>query len=477
MLGKRKFISNSLAMLINRLAQSVATFVLSAAIARSLGADALGQYLLAFSLYYIFVTLASQGLRVFFTRELARNPEEISIYLTNGTFLQALLSLVAYISLVAVVFIMPYGEEASAVCYLMGLAIFPFALSNVTEAIFQALEKMHLIAVTTVPIYIIRLFMVLAAMRLEYGIRSVVLILVASEAVILAVQWLCIIRLIKPEWTIKREFISDILLEARTFFVIEGAAVISTRMEIVILSILGSELLLGLYGAVVQLLQPFLIVSNSVIMAIFPAMSRSVGRERNEQRRIAESLIEFLMIMALPFMVGILILGRDLIIFVYGSSFAEAALAFKIASLTLVILPFIRVLSYLLVANGFEKVNLRELTVTTPLAGIIGVLLVAQFQLLGAPAMQLSKAVISGGQYIYATYSRLFALDLRRIFARPLLVSLLMVPLLWFLKQSNVEFWIVLIVAVGAYAAMVGSIGILLLGGPRVVYAKLANKG
>ena len=477
MLGKRKFISNSLAMLINRLAQSVATFVLSAAIARSLGADALGQYLLAFSLYYIFVTLASQGLRVFFTRELARNPEEISIYLTNGTFLQALLSLVAYISLVAVVFIMPYGEEASAVCYLMGLAIFPFALSNVTEAIFQALEKMHLIAVTTVPIYIIRLFMVLAAMHLEYGIRSVVLILVASEAVILAVQWLCIIRLIKPEWTIKREFISDILLEARTFFVIEGAAVISTRMEIVILSILGSELLLGLYGAVVQLLQPFLIVSNSVIMAIFPAMSRSVGRERNEQRRIAESLIEFLMIMALPFMVGILILGRDLIIFVYGSSFAEAALAFKIASLTLVILPFIRVLSYLLVANGFEKVNLRELTVTTPLAGIIGVLLVAQFQLLGAPAMQLSKAVISGGQYIYATYSRLFALDLRRIFARPLLVSLLMVPLLWFLKQSNVEFWIVLIVAVGAYAAMVGSIGILLLGGPRVVYAKLANKG
>ncbi|EDX86239.1 Virulence factor MVIN superfamily [Synechococcus sp. PCC 7335] len=477
MLGKRKFIGNSLAMLINRVTQSIATFMLSAAIARSLGADALGQYLLAFSLYYIFVTLASQGLRVFFTRELARNPEEISIYLTNGTFLQTLLSLVAYISLVAVVFIMPYGEDASAVCYLMGLAIFPFALSNVTEAIFQALEKMHLIAVTTVPIYIIRLFIILAAMQLEYGIRSVVLILVASEALILVIQWLCILRFIKPTWKIKSDFLREILLEARTFFVIEGAAVISTRMEIVILSILGSELLLGLYGAVVQLLQPFLIVANSVIMAIFPAMSRSVGREKNEQRRIAENLIEFLMIMALPFMVGILLLGRGLLIFVYGPSFAEAALAFKIASLTLVILPFIRVLSYLLVANGFEKVNLRELTVTTPLAGTIGVFLVAQFQLLGAPAMQVSKSVISGSQYIYATYSRLFALDLRRIFVRPLLVSLLMVPPLWLLKQSNLEFWIVLIVSIGAYVAIVSTIGILLLGGPRVVYAKLSNKG
>lgn len=477
MLEKRKFISNSLAMLINRLAQSISTFVLSAAIARLLGADALGQYLLAFSFYYIFVTLASQGLRVFFTRELARNPEEISTYLTNGTFLQFLLSLVAYISLVAVVFIMPYSDGTSTVCYLMGLAIFPFALSNITEAIFQALEKMHLIAVTTVPIYIMRLFIVLAAMHFEYGIKNVVLILVVSEVLILLIQWLCIIRFIKPEWKIKGDFIRDTLLEARTFFVIEGAAVISTRMEIVVLSILGSELLLGLYGAVVQLLQPFLIVANSVIMAMFPAMSRSVNQGKNEQRRIAENLIELLMIIALPFMVGILFLGRDLLIFVYGSSFAQAALALKISSLTLIFLPFIRVLSYLLVANGFERVNLRELTVTTPLGGVIGVFLVSQFQLLGAPAMELTKVVISGSQYIYATYNRLFALNLQRIFARPLLVSLLVVPLLWVLKQSNLEFWIILVIATAAYGATVGMIGVFLLGGPRVMYAKFLNKG
>jgi O-antigen/teichoic acid export membrane protein len=50
-------------MIVNRLAQSITAFVLTAAIARNLGAEAIGQYLLAYSYYFIFVGIASQGLK------------------------------------------------------------------------------------------------------------------------------------------------------------------------------------------------------------------------------------------------------------------------------------------------------------------------------------------------------------------------------------------------------------------------------
>ena len=68
-------------MLVNKLTQGIATFLLSATIARTLGAYSLGQYLLAVSYYNIFVSLSSQGFKTLFTREIARKPESTSVYL------------------------------------------------------------------------------------------------------------------------------------------------------------------------------------------------------------------------------------------------------------------------------------------------------------------------------------------------------------------------------------------------------------
>lgn len=477
MLKRLNFIINSLSMISNRLIQSISTFILSAAIARLLGTYELGQYLLGFSFYFIFVNLASQGLKTLFTRELSRNPKDTSSYLVNGIFLQFFLSLIAYTSLVLFVYLMPYSSDTSAICYIMGLAIFPFALSNITEAIFQAQERMHLIALTTVPIYIIRMLIMLIAMHYQHGIELVATILVISEIFIFLIQWLCVTRLVKLEWQIQYGFIRKILRDARTFFVIEGVAIISNRIDIFILSILGNEMLLGFYGGVIQLLQPFLIIANSMGVALFPSMSKSVSQGYEEQRRITERLIELLMLIALPFLVGILFLSDDLLVLVYGPDFSQAALALQIASFALLIMPFNRALSYLLVANGLEKVNLRELMITTPTSSFLSVFLISQLQLLGAAVMLPVKTLIAGSQYIWATYNRLFTLNFWQIFARPLLVSLLMSVLFWGLNQFNFETWHILLVSTSAYVGLISAIVVHVLGGHRLLYNKLLSKG
>ncbi|NEP76563.1 MAG: polysaccharide biosynthesis protein, partial [Okeania sp. SIO2G5] len=64
MLEKRKILGNSAAIFVNRLIQSLTAYALTAVIARLKGATELGQYLLAFSYFFIFMTIVSQGLRV-----------------------------------------------------------------------------------------------------------------------------------------------------------------------------------------------------------------------------------------------------------------------------------------------------------------------------------------------------------------------------------------------------------------------------
>ncbi len=464
-------------MIVNRLVQSITTFVLTAAIARNLGAEAIGQYLLAYSYYFIFVGIASQGLKILFTRELAREPQKTSVYLMSGTWLQLIFSLVSYGGLVIVVFLLPYSSKTSTLCYIMGLTIIPFALSNVTEAIFQAKEKMHLIAIATVPVYVLRLIIMIWAMQLKYGIEYLGVILFFSETLILVIEWILIRQFVKIEWQIDKDFVWNTIKAARTFFAIEAIAVVSNRIEILILSLLGNEFLVGLFGAIIQLLQPFSIIANSITIAMFPRLSKLVDQGREKQQQMTESFIEVLLTMGLPLFLGLLFFGKDLLTFIYGYSFAQGSLALSISAISLLLLPFTRTLCSLLVANHFEIVNLREVVITTILGSLGGVALVSQHQLVGAAIMALLMTILAFSQYVYFTYTLLFPLNLWRVIRRPIIISALMLLVFLILKKITLEFLFTLIIATSLYILFVIFLTIHTLGGIHVVKEKIVKIG
>jgi O-antigen/teichoic acid export membrane protein len=478
MIKKRKLISNSLSMAANSFTQSVSTFVLCAAIARLLGSKELGQYLLAFSYYFIVVTIVSNGLKTLFVRKLALTPEEIPEHLVNGTIIQLFLGIVGFLGLVAIVFLFPYNADTKMVCYLMGLTIVPFSLSNITEAIFQAQERMHLIAFATVPVYLIRLIIAIWVMNLGYQIDAVIGIFVLSEFLILIVQWCLLLPTIELKFKLDRNFMWRTLKSASTFFAIDGASILSTRLEILVLSLVGSEFLVGLYGGILQIMQPFFIIANSVSLSIFPSLSKAVEIGREKQRQFSENIIEMLMLLALPFLIGLCFIGENLLTLIYGndSGFNGTHTALVILALSLIVYPFIRPLSYVLVANGLERINLYEVISTTILKGLLGIILVSQFQLNGAAMTNSAIAVISFSWYIYGIYRYLFSLRWWQIFIRPLLLSSIMLAIFVLLQKIGVSFIETLGIATFTYFLLVCLISIYTFGGPRKVWMRLIKK-
>ncbi len=452
---KKKLTLNSIALLANRLTQGIATFILTAAIARSLGAESLGQYLLAINYYYIFVNLASQGFKTLFTRELTRSPEITPVYLVSGTLLQLIFGLVGSIVMIGLVFLLPYSDRTSSICYIAAVMIIPFSLSNITEAIFQAQEKMHLIAFSTVPIYLLRLLAIIGIIQLNYGVAEVIWILVGSETLILIVQWLLLIKIVKPNWQIDRDFIWQTIGTARTFFAMEGIGIISSRVDILILSLLSNETLVGIYGGICQLLQPYYIVSNSVSLAAFPSMSKAVSVGKEKQQQIVASTIETLLCLSLPFLVGIISIGDRLLLLIYQDpSFIKETIILHIISISLITGASSRVFSYLLIANGLEKLHLIEVVITTVIGNLVGIVLISQYQLLGAAWMNLSIGFINFVVMTYFVYSRLFPLKVWQIIRRPLLISGAMSIVFVVLNQLHLDTIITIIAAVIAYIAL-----------------------
>ena len=464
-MGRRKVVVNSLSMAVNRLAQSLTSFVLFASIARILGPYELGQYLLAFTYYFIFMSVAAQGFKTLFTRELSRHPQETPVYLVSGSLLQLLFSLTGYALLVAVVFALPYSSDTSTVCYVMGLAIVPFSLSNVTEAIFQAQEKMYLIAASTVPVYILRVGVMIWAMKLNCGVSFLAGILVVSEFLILLIEWGFIARTVKAKWQIHWDFIGRTVKDARTLVAIESVAALSGRMQVLILSLLGGEVVVGLFGGIAQLMQPFEILAQSAVLAVFPSLSKAVTLGKEKQRHLVESIAEMLLCVALPLIVGLFFIGGNLLIFIYRDpSFAEASAALKVVALGLVAVSLIRPLSSLLVANGLERVNLREVSVTNVLGGLLSVVLVSQYQLLGAAIAALLMNISACSQYMYAVRIRLFSLDLWRILRRPLLMSVFMLAVFLILQEISQNILLTAVAASLAYLLLIGVLGVSAVG-------------
>ncbi|MCC5631639.1 hypothetical protein LC613_28335 [Nostoc sphaeroides CHAB 2801] len=313
------------------------------------------------------------------------------------------------------------------------------------------------------------------AMQLKYGIESLGAILFFSETLILIIEWILIAQFVKIEWQIDKHFIWTTIKSARTFFAIEAIAVVSSRIEILILSLLGNEFLVGLFGAIVQLLQPYLIIANSITVAMFPRLSKVIDQGREKQQKIAESFIEILLFMGLPLFLGLLFFGKDLLIFIYGSSFAQGSLALSISAISLIILPFTRTLCSLLVANHFEMVNLREVVITTTLGSLAGVVLVSRYQLVGAGIMALLMTTLAFSQYVYFTYTLLFPLKLWRVIRRPLIISTLMLIVFLILKKINLDFLFTLIIAIPFYILFIIFLSIHALGGINVVREKIVK--
>jgi O-antigen/teichoic acid export membrane protein len=333
---------------------------------------------------------------------------------------------------------------------------------------------MHLIAISTVPVYILRVIVMIWAMNLKYDINTVSVLMVISETVILLVEWGLLTRFIKPKWQIDWDFIWRTVKASRVFLAIEGMAVLKERIQVLILSLLAGEIVVGLYGSVAQLMQPFQIISYSIVIAVFPSMSKAVLLGKEKQREMAETVVEMLLIVALPFIVGLLFIGQDLLIFVYRNpSFANATTALNLMAFGLIASALTRPLSYTLVANGFEKINLYEVIISTVLGGLLSIVLVAQYKLNGAALSVLILQIISCGVYVYFVYKHLFNLKLWKMLRRPLLITTLMWIIFLVLNKINLNLLMTMLTATLAYVLIVGVSGVYAFGGPTTVYAKL----
>jgi len=465
---------NVLSLLTSDVLNRATTFLLYILVAHYMDPHAFGQLSLALVLFYTFQVFSVFGLPTLITRAVAKDRTRTSTYWVHGSLLALLGSLISIALLSLFVRLMSYATDTASIVLLLSLGLVPYALSTVCESVVRGWERMHLIALAHVPTNIAKVVVAYALLDRGAGLREVTLVLVGTRVAILLVIWALLLREIGlPRVALDINMAVQITRSAATFLGIDALIAIWSSLSVVLLSKMASETEAGLFNAAAQLLVPFTLLNQSITGSVFPLLCRQFGDSQAAAtlKRIADRLIEVLLIVAVPGALALFHLADSMLVLIYGNDqFGQAATVLRILAATVVLKALTGSLGQVLFASLRERLTLRIVIVDVIAAIVLSVTLISRLGIVGAPIAVLLTKLIDFVQHYVPVARLLPKLSLGLLAWKSCLAALAMLGALALVKPQNMA--VIIPAGAGVYGIVLAGLIVLEHGGVREFRAR-----
>lgn len=463
----KRILRNAASILSSNILIKATTFVLYALVARHAGAREFGQLSLALSLLYTFHIFAVAGLKTLTVREVAKDQSLASAYLRNASVLVVFASIISMVGLVLLSRAMGYNEGTRTIIFALFIGLLPYALSQICEGVFQALEKMHFIAYANGPMHIGKAVAAYFLLTNSYDVVYVAYAVAAAYWGILLIEWFILLRmdlqsppvstssLASPSVSILMQekrldfgFMLNIGRRALAFLGIEGVFAINASIGIVILARLLSEEDVGVYSSALQVIMPLSVIINNVVHSVFPIMCRKFEQGSADLSWVVERLIEVLIILILPAIVGITLYADQVLLLLFqNSELIGAAYLLRFLVWGSLVNAIITVLGQVLWASQREKQSLIIAMTTTSINLIGNLIFIQLFGLNGVVITGLTISVVTLIQHYLPVAKLLEDMKILPAIWKPLVGTIVMTLLLVQIDFNSLFFSI----AVGAF--------------------------
>ena len=437
--GLRRIASNVASMLTTNIVNRATMFVIYILVARYLGTHQFGQLALAAALLFSWHKIALVGLQTFITREVARNQELAATYLVHATVIGFFSSIIGIGLIVPFVMAMGYSPATGEVIYITFAGLVPLVLSQICEGVFQGRERMDLVAYVNVPVCLLKVIAVVVSIHWGLGIQGVVISLTVLQFAVMILQWLVVVRWMGlPRVAFALGTAQMMVRSASVFLGIQATNAIKASAAVTVLSKAGGESSVGVFVAASQLLVPFSLLFNSVSFALFPAMCRGYDQGMSRLLIVVRSVIEGLMIIALPAVVGLFVLADSILMLFYGDEeFLVSADVLRIIVWSLLAELLASVMGQALWASSRERLSLRITVINTIVHCLGCIVLINAFGVIGAAASALLTSIINLIQHLIPAAEMFSVAGLAAAVRKPALASTAMAVFVVYGRDLN----------------------------------------
>ena len=368
----RLALKNTATQAVSQLVTWTLSWILLVILPRYLGDSQFGKLFFAISYCTIFSTIINLGVNTFLVKEVAilhpapdAPPVEITKHraalyalLSNVFTCKIALAVVIYTFQSILIFFLPYDTASREAVMIIGLGTCLGAVTQALGGAFQGLQYM----LAPSAILIVEKTIITAGCALllwrGHSLVAVCWVHTAAAAVsfILSLGWLYRRERFGFAWD--RELLRRIVIGGLPFLIWVVFGEIYIRIDVLMLSLMTSDAVVGWYGAATRLYGTLLFIPNILTTSIFPAMMRMGSNVVDEAAfsRASERLMNLVLFAAIPVSAGTIAVANPLVLLLYGpGSFENAGPNLQILGGSILLVCIDVVLGTALIARGKEK--------------------------------------------------------------------------------------------------------------------------
>lgn len=431
---------NTLYFLASSTAVSILSFIFNVFVVRRLGDERYGLYNTALAYASIFSIIGDLGMTQYVTREIARGRKTADEMFWNVVCVRLILSLVAtaFITLSAT-FAAQYEPTMIWGIFLVCLSYFMFAFFGPMQVVLTAHERVDYSSTLNTVNQLF--FVVVGTLVLITGISFHGLI-VASYiglpiSTYIGIRYIRRLKLAQIKFHITPREWLPMLRHSLPFAVITFTIMAATDLDTVILSLNRPPDEVGWYKAAYNLTQRFLFIPMAVVTPLTPQMSRHFGLSKERVHQTFNSVIKFMAAASIPIGVGISVLARPIVLFLYDEPYLPSVPVLAILIWTIPLLSLSWICGSLTTASDKEKkaawvyFGAFLLNLGTNLYAI------PRYGYLGAAITTVATEAAALIMFYMVLHADFPITDVKNSLLKPVLAGLLMGVVIFLLKEWN----------------------------------------
>jgi len=383
----RRFLANFTILVAGDLGAKLLLFWATVRMAHVLGTERFGEVAFAAAFAAYFLLLIGQGLGIYGTQELARNPARVREFAGRILTLRLAAGMVAAIALALVVWLLKKPPEVKLLLLYYGLLFFPAAMA--LNWVFQAFEQMKVVATAIFLTQLVFAVCVLTFLDSAAQFTWIPIFQFAGEAAAVLFLLYCYVRqfgAIRLSFSLQDWW--GMLRESLPIGISVALGMVLYNFDVVLMGFMKPPAEVGQYSAAYRYISFFATFLALYSTNLFPTVSRC-RNDPSMLRRISDRSLKYTLALSIPLAAGGTLVARPLMEMVFGPQFSGGAAALRILLWIIPIMASRTVYRSTMLSHGLQKDYLWIVLSAAVANTVLNLLLIPRYSYLGAASTTL----------------------------------------------------------------------------------------
>lgn len=320
---------NTAFMTIASLGQKVVSFVYFTIVVNSIGKVDAGKYFVALSFTTLFSILVDVGMSPVLTREVAKDKDHAQRYLSTVLSAKLLTGIIAYATLVVVLYMLGYSAEMKQLVVVSGIVMLLDSIHLSYYTIFRAFQDVRWEAFGMFGSQLLTMLIGILALRAGFPLVYLMWAFVISSLCNLTYVAIMLYRKQGISFRFRADgtMLRTILRMAAPFALAGIFTRLYSSLDALMLKSMAGEAEAGLYSVPYKIAFAFQFIPMALIASLYPKISEYYAHERHRLQGVFTLAMRYLFLIAAPITIGGVLIGKEMLTQFYPK-FIDALPAF-----------------------------------------------------------------------------------------------------------------------------------------------------